>query len=44
MAQQALLDMDYWEGTIADWLARLGYGPENSVIDSRDRLKEDGTK
>ena len=42
-AQQALLETVYGEGTIADWLARLGYGPENSVVDSRDRLMKERT-
>ena len=43
-AQQALLDIVYGTGTTADWLARLGYGPDNSVIESRDRLAKERTK
>ena len=40
-AQQALLEMVYGEGTVADWVARLGYGPASSVIESRDKLMKD---
>ena len=37
--QEALLDIAYGSGeTTADRLARLGYGPSNSVIESRNRL------
>lgn len=43
-AQQALLEMVYGEGMVADWLAQLGYGPDNIVIDSRDKLMKDRTR
>ena len=36
--QEALLDMVCGSGTTADRLARLGYGPNNSIIESRNRL------
>ena len=36
--QEALLDIVYGGGTTASRLARLGYGPSNSIIESRNRL------
>ena len=38
-AETALLDIVYGDGTTADRLERLGYGPQNSIIKSRDGLR-----
>ena len=39
-AQRALLDIVYGSGATADRLAKLGFGPHNSVIEARDLLNE----
>ena len=38
-AETALLEIVYGDGTTVDRLARLGYGPDNSIISSRDGLR-----
>ena len=39
-AEKALLEIVYGQRSIADMLAMLGYGPENSVAAARERLSE----
>lgn len=39
-AQEALLDIVYGTGTIAEKLAMLGFGPTHSVVKARERLEE----
>ena len=39
-AQEALLDIVYGSGIIADKLAQLGYGPNHSVVEASQKLEK----